>query len=137
MPAFELLDSRFETGFGSPRLDLLADHLGSFGIVLGTALQDWRGQDLAAVAMSLTLAGPSNETLIGAHPLGDPIAPLVALAKNLAREGSSIARGDVVITGSWTGVRHIPPGSSATVKIGGDTVLELSVRDSASIEEGK
>lgn len=136
MPALELLDSRYETGFGSPRLDLLADHLGNFGVVLGAALQDWRGRDLAAVAMSLSLAGPRHETVSGAHPLGDPIAPLLALAKHLAREGNSIARGDVVITGSWTGVRHISPGSVATVKIGGDTVLEVSVGDRAPIGEG-
>ena len=114
-------------GFGSPRLDLLADHLGNFGIVLGTALPDWRERDLAAVAMSLALAGPKPETVSGAHPLGDPIAPLVALAKHLARHGNSITPGDVVITGSWTGVRQVSAASHASVIIDENVVLELSV----------
>ena len=127
MPALELLDSRYETGFASPRLDLLADHLGNFGIVLGAALQDWRKRDLAAVAMSLALAGPTSEAVNGAHPLGDPTAPLVALAKHLARDGHSIAAGDVVITGSWTGVRQVSAGSNATVIVDQKAALELSV----------
>jgi len=134
MPALELLDSRYETGFGSPRLDLLADHLGNFGIVLGAALQDWRERDLAAVAMSLALAGPTSETVSGAHPLGDPIAPLVALAKHLARDGDSIAPGDVVITGSWTGVRQVSVASHAMVIVDENVVLELSVGEPAPFD---
>jgi 2-keto-4-pentenoate hydratase len=133
MPALELLDSRYEAGFGSPRLDLLADHLGNFGIVLGPALQDWHERDLAAVVMSLALAGPIPEVVSGAHPLGDPIAPLVALAKHLARDGHSIAPGDVVITGSWTGVRQVSVASLATVSIDRNVVLELSVGEPAPI----
>jgi 2-keto-4-pentenoate hydratase len=133
MPALELLDSRYETGFGSPRLDLLADHLGNLGIVLGSVLRDWRERDLGALAMSLALAGPRPETVGGAHPLGDPIAPLVALAKHLARNGESIAPGDVVITGSWTGVREVPVASLATVLVDENVVLELSVGQPAPI----
>lgn len=133
MPALELLDSRYEAGFGSPRLDLLADHLGNFGVILGSVLRDWRERDLAAVAMSLALAGPSPETVSGAHRLGDPIAPLVALAKHLARNGDSIAPGDVVITGSWTGVRQVPVASLATVLVDENVVLELSVGEPAPI----
>ncbi|HEV8260324.1 MAG TPA: fumarylacetoacetate hydrolase family protein [Burkholderiales bacterium] len=127
MPALELLDSRYEAGFGSPRLDLLADHLGNFGIVLGSVLQGWRERNLAAVEMSLVVAGSKPETVNGAHPLNDPVAPLVALAKHLAREGDSIAPGDVVITGSWTGVRHVSVVSNATVMVDQKAVLELSV----------
>jgi len=134
MPALEILDSRYETGFDSPRLDLLADHLGNFGIVLGTALQDWRERDLAAVAMSLALAGPTSGTVSGAHPLGDPIAPLVALARHLARDGHSITPGDVVITGSWTGVRQVSVASHAMVIIDDNVVLELSVGEPASFD---
>lgn len=133
MPALELLDSRYETGFGSPRLDLLADHLGNFGVILGSALRDWRERDLTAVAMSLALAGPRPETVSGAHPLGDPIAPLVALANHLARDGDSMAPGDVVITGSWTGVRQVSVVSVATVIVDKNAVLELSVGEPASI----
>lgn len=127
MPALELLDSRYEAGFSSPRPDLLADHLGNFGIVLGDVLPNWRERDLAAVAISLVLAGPKAETINGSHPLNDPIAPLVALAKHLAREGKSIAPGDVVITGSWTGVRQISLASKATVVVDQKAALELSV----------
>lgn len=127
MPALELLDSRYETGFGSPRLDLLADHLGNFGIILGSELRNWRERDLAAVAMSLVVAGPRRETVSGAHPLGDPIAPLVALARQLARDGDSIAPGDMVITGSWTGVRQVSAASHASVIVDESVLLELSV----------
>jgi 2-keto-4-pentenoate hydratase len=133
--ALELLDSRYEAGFGSPRLDLLADHLGNFGVVLGGVLRDWRKRDLGGVAMSLALAGPSAETVSGAHPLGDPIAPLVALATHLARNGESIAPNDVVITGSWTGVRQVPVASVATVLVDEDVVLELCLGQPAPIGE--
>lgn len=134
MPALELLDSRYEAGFGSPRFDLLADHLGNFGIILGSALRNWRERDLAAVAMSLVLEGPRPEIVSGAHPLGDPIAPLVALAGHLARDGDSIAPGDVVITGSWTGVRQVSVASLATVIVDENVMLELSVGEPASFD---
>jgi len=134
MPALEILDSRYETGFDSPRLDLLADHLGNFGIILGRALQDWRERDLASVPMSLVLAGPKAETVSGAHPLGDPIAPLVALARYLARDGDSIAPGAVVITGSWTGVRQVSAGSLAKVTVDDNVMLELSVGEPAPFD---
>jgi 2-keto-4-pentenoate hydratase len=133
MPALELLDSRYAAGFDSPRLDLLADHLGNFGVILGRVLRDWRERDLGALTMALALAGASPEKVNGAHPLGDPIAPIVALAKHLARNGESIARGDVVITGSWTGVRQVPVASLATVLVDENVVLELSVGQPAPI----
>lgn len=127
MPAFELLDSRYEKGFGSPRLDLLADHLGNFGIVLGNHIPDWRTRNLGALTLSLALLAPAAETIKGAHPLGDPMAPLLALAKHLANEGSAIASGDLVITGSWTGVRHLTIGSSAMVTVEAQTALQLTI----------
>jgi 2-keto-4-pentenoate hydratase len=83
--------------------------------------------------MSLALAGPTSESVSGAHPLGDPIAPLVALASHLARDGHSIAPGDVVITGSWTGVRQVSVASHAMVKVDDTVVLELSVGDPAPL----
>jgi 2-keto-4-pentenoate hydratase len=135
MPALELLDSRYEAGFDSPRLDLLADHLGNVGVILGSELRDWRKRDLGAVAISLALAGPSSETISGAHPLCDPIAPLVALARHHARNGESIAPGDVVITGSWTGVRRVAAASVATVLVDENVVLELSIGQPAPIGE--
>jgi 2-keto-4-pentenoate hydratase len=131
MPAVELLDSRYEAGFGSPRLDLLADHLGNFGIILGTELRDWRERNLDAVAISLTLTGSISETVNGAYPLSDPIAPLVALANHLARNGEAIAQGDVVITGSWTGVRQVPNASLAAVLVDEKAMLTLRVGQAA------
>jgi 2-keto-4-pentenoate hydratase len=135
MPALELLDSRFEAGFSSPRLDLLADHLGNFGIVLGAPLQNWRERDLTTLKISLTLTGSTTETINGSHPLGDPIAPLFAFAERLADEGGSIEPGDVVITGSWTGVRTIAAGSRAVVTVDEDVALELTVCGPAQSDE--
>jgi 2-keto-4-pentenoate hydratase len=137
MPALEILDSRYEAGFASPRLDLLADHLGNFGVVLGSALAGWRSRDLSSVSMSLDLTGSDADSVRGVHPLGDPIAPLLALAKHLALQGGSIAAGDVVITGSWTGVRQIFVGSVATVRIDNNTLLELSVGERTRIGGGR
>jgi 2-keto-4-pentenoate hydratase len=131
MPAIELLDSRYEAGCGATRLDQLADHLGNFGVILGNELPDWRVRNLGEVAMSLVLAGPSPETIKGVHAVGDPFAPLVALAKQVARKGESIASGDVVITGSWTGARPVPVESFWKVLVDDNVVLELSFGERA------
>ncbi len=55
------------------------------------------------------------------------MAPILALAKHLANDGSAIAPGDLVITGSWTGVRHITVGSSAMVTVEAQTALQLTI----------
>jgi 2-keto-4-pentenoate hydratase len=131
MPAIELVDSRYQAGCGATRLDQLADHLGNFGVIVGNELPDWRVRNLNAVAMSLVLAGPNPETIKGVHAVGDPFAPLVALAKQVARKGESIAAGDVVITGSWTGVRPVPVESLWKVLVDDDVALQLSFGERA------
>src|SRR5205085_10787904 len=54
--AFELLSCRIEQGFQSPRPLLIADNLGSGGIVLGAPRADWRELNLAEIAISLAIA---------------------------------------------------------------------------------
>jgi 2-keto-4-pentenoate hydratase len=55
--ALELLSCRTEQGFQSPRPLLVADNLGSGGIVVGAPRADWRKLNLRDIGISLNIAG--------------------------------------------------------------------------------
>ena len=62
----------------------------------------------------------------GAHPAGDPLAPLCWLAEFLRGQGQGLQAGQVVITGSYAGAPWVPVGLPVSVRFG--TLGQLSLR---------
>ncbi|MBP7581716.1 MAG: hypothetical protein KA757_11980 [Vogesella sp.] len=115
--ALELIDSRFDAEPKPPFLQALADGLVNQGLHLGPAVP--LAAALAASAMPLRVQqGERDELLDGAHPAGDPLAPLLWLAGYLQQQGQGILPGQAVITGSYAGVIHLQPDEQATLGFG-------------------
>jgi len=125
--AFELLSCRIEQGFQSPRPLLIADNLGSGGIVLGAPRADWRELNLAEIAISLTIADERVVEKRGGNPMGDPLQAVVLLANHLARRRLSWEPGQVIMTGAFAGVHHAKIGQHVETRFEGFEPVTMHV----------
>ena len=119
MAAFELLSCRTEQGFQSPRPLLVADNLGSGGIVLGASRIDWHELDLAQIGISLSIDGKVVVEKRGGNPIGNPLQAVVLLANHLARRGRFWEPGQIIMTGAFAGVHHVKAGQRVEARFEG------------------
>ncbi len=100
MAGIEVADAR---GVDYDELDvplLIADNSMNRGCVLGPAVEDWRGIDLAATAGRMFINGELVGEGHGRDALGHPFEVVAWLANNLNKRGRMLRAGDVVLTGS-------------------------------------
>lgn len=99
MPAFELVDSRFKD-WRANAIDMTADCVGGWGVVLGGHVAPVDGFDLRTIGVVLERNGGLVSTGAGAAALGNPADVLAWLANKMAVFNLGLTRGQVVITGS-------------------------------------
>lgn len=109
MPAVELVDSRFKD-WRANAVDMTADCVGGWGIVLGGRMTSVEALDLRAVGVVLERNGGVVSTGAGAAALGNPAAVLAWLANRLAGHNLGLRSGQVVITGSLVRAEPIERG---------------------------
>lgn len=117
-PAIELLNSRYAEPAPRSTLEKLADCIIQGGIVCGTPRPDWRSIDFAKLEVVLTVDGTDVASFTGSHPVGDPVAPALALVNDL-RKSSGVKAGQIMTTGTWTGVNYVGPDSLAIANFDG------------------
>lgn len=110
-PAFEVVDTRFADYAGTPPLHRLCDFGSNGGLVCGTPNPDWRKFDFTSIGVVLTSDGEVLVDAAGGHPNRDPLLPAVALIEQL-RGGAGVRAGQVVTTGSFTGMRIMEVGKT-------------------------
>ena len=108
LPAFELADSRISTG--ATPFTKVADSVNSGALVTGAPLAGWRNLDLSSIGVRLTHDGAEVATGSSAVLPCDPISALVDLA-NAQPLPAPLASGQVVITGSCTGMLPVRTGT--------------------------
>lgn len=116
--AIELLDSRYAENGPRSTLEKLADCIVQGGIVCSAPRADWRSIDFSKLGVVLTVDGKEIARNTGSHPSGDPVAPMLALA-NALRKTSGISAGQIVTTGTWTGVNFVGADSVAVAQFDG------------------
>ena len=116
--AIELLNSRYAEAGPRSTLEKLADRIIQGGIVCGTPRADWRSIDFAKLEVVLTVDGTDIAAGTGTHPIGDPVAPAVALV-NALRKTSGVKAGQIMTTGTWTGMNFVGPDSLAVANFDG------------------
>jgi len=108
-PAIEIVDSRYSTYPKTPLLDRVADFHSNGAFVQGEPLDNWRDLDLVNLEVELVIDGQSVVRKIGGHASKDPLLPAVSLANDL-RLGGGIVAGQLVTTGTYTGLTFAKPG---------------------------
>ena len=109
-PAIEMVASRFaEIGSVSP-LEAMADNIAHDGLVIGAEVPDWRARDLNDLKVRQSCGGTVQVERRGSSPPGDPLLSLTRLANHLPAFGLHLQAGQVVTTGSWTGLLFVEGG---------------------------
>lgn len=76
------------------------------------SIPDWEREDLSAMPVRALLDGMTVASGTGAAVLGHPLNPLVWLAETLVRHGGRLRRGEMILTGTCTGITKIRPGQT-------------------------
>ncbi len=113
-PAIEVLDSRYTDVDAVDPLSALADSLSHHALVVGPAIPDWQGIDLAQEGVRLLVDGQEIKRRT-ANPAGPMLRLVVWLANEGAHWAGGLQAGQVVTTGSWTAKDFVAPGASVRV----------------------
>jgi 2-keto-4-pentenoate hydratase len=120
----EVAECRFPSTALPPLPAILADGSASGRYIFGDAIPSWQA-GLADIEVGLEVDGREIRRGTGIDVMGDPLRPLLWLAEERRRLGEGLRAGEVISTGSMTGMLPIRPsqrvvahfGSSATVEI--------------------
>ncbi len=118
LPAIEVVDSRLRGYPDAPLLDRIADCMSNGAFVAGAARADWRDFDLETIDVELIVGERSVVHRAGGHPTKDPLLPAVALVNDL-RGGMGVRAGQIVTTGTYTGLNFAKPGQTVAVTFRG------------------
>jgi 2-keto-4-pentenoate hydratase len=118
LPAIEIVDSRI-TGWDISIVDTVADNASSGLYVLGTTPKALSQVDLRLCGMVLTHQGEPVSVGAGAACLGNPLNAVTWLAATMARMGSPLRAGDVVLSGALGPMVPVTPGAVYEARISG------------------
>jgi len=127
-PAIELVETRFESWEGPPGLAKLADIGSNGGFCFGAGSSEWRSRDLARPRVTLEIDGKRVAERVGGNTAGHPLRTLVWLANHTGRLGHGLKAGDIVTTGSHTGLVFAGEDSRVVARVAelGEANLVLS-----------
>lgn len=103
-PAVELVVSRYQDPSKVSLPEAIADSVAHDGLVCGADVPGWREMDLPNLTVRQTYAGQVQVEQVGGNPSVDPVVALHWLANFLPSIGMTLEAGQVVTTGSCTGL---------------------------------
>lgn len=105
----ELCETRLADWAEAPALWRVADFQSHGAFVLGSGTRDWRSLDYARQEAQLRVNGRPVARAVGGHPARELPAMVAWAVRHCARRGMPLQAGDVVTTGSWTGLTAVMP----------------------------
>ena len=124
----ELAECRFiHDALFPPLPAILADGAGSGTIIHGPAIEDWRNRDIAGQEATLSSDGCLRRKGTAGAALDHPVVPLTWLANELSRTGVGMKEGQMVSTGTLTGMLAPKPGETYVADFGPFGSVEVSI----------
>ena len=125
IPAIEIVSPRLDhpIKYGAP--SAIADCGVNGGLVLGAATLDWQAIDLATHAVRLVIDGEQKAAGTGALVLGHPLNVLAWFVNRYTAGGRTLPAGQIVSTGTTTGLVILEPGQTALADFGSLGSVEL------------
>jgi 2-keto-4-pentenoate hydratase len=115
IPVIEVVDSRVE-GWETTAGSAVADNALAARVVHGDRIADLDAVDLALDGVEVRRNGERVATGVGADVLGSPARVVAWLAGALAERGERLDAGDLVSTGSLTGLIPLDPGDTVEAR---------------------
>ena len=124
--AIEVVGTRFAGGLqGKGGLLTTAD--GGVNIALATGRwAEFHGQDFRSHAVVMAINGVEKGAGTGSRALGDPLEVLLWLANHLSSRGMGLRKGDIVSTGTCTGLDAVHPGDVVRADFGTLGLVEIA-----------
>lgn len=124
--AIEVVGTRFAGGIaGKGRALVTADCGANIAFVGGAWHRDWRSLDLKAHAVAMSVNGTVRGTGTGSRALGDPMNVLLWLANQQSAQGRGLKVGEIVSTGTCTGLDPVAPGDTVSADFGNLGAVEI------------
>jgi 2-keto-4-pentenoate hydratase len=118
-PGLELAECRFIHDAAFPPLPaILADGAGASTIVYGPPIDDWKTRDIAGQEVVLNCNGKMRRKGSAGAALDHPVVPLTWLANELSRTGIGLKAGQMISTGTLTGMLKPGPGETYVADFG-------------------
>lgn len=118
-PGIEIAECRFIHDEKFPPLPaILADGAGGGALVYGQAIEDWREQDIAEQEVVLYCDGERRRSGTAKAALTHPMVQLTWLANELSRTAVGLKAGQIVSTGTLTGMLRPKPGETYLADFG-------------------
>ncbi|WNJ99168.1 fumarylacetoacetate hydrolase family protein [Thalassospiraceae bacterium LMO-JJ14] len=117
--AVEVVGCRFEGGFKGAGISVcISDFSFNAALVCGPEIDGWRDMDMAGVGAAITLNGEPGNAGTGAAVLGNPLLALQWAATEAQSIGLPFRKGDIITTGTMTGVTPVKPGDEVLCDFG-------------------
>jgi len=117
--AIEVVDTRLGEWREAGDWWRLADNQINGALVLGSGRENWQELDPQQQGVELLFDGKVQVSSKGTHPMGDPCALLSWIGNHCAGRCGGLKAGDVIITGTWTGLLFVEPGTEVTARFAG------------------
>ena len=124
----EVAECRIRMGNLPPLPGILADGSASGRYVFGDEIKDWRSR-IATMPVVLEVDGAHRRHGSGADVMGDPLAPLLWLANERRHWGDGLRAGEMVSTGSTTGMLPVKGGQTVRARFGDFAEVHIMFED--------
>jgi len=124
VPCIEVVDSRFGAIIGPPGSCLIADNGVASALVVGESLSldEDAVREIGSMPVRLLIEGHDPVEGTASMALGHPLRALAAAAQIAIDLGRPIGAGEVVSTGTCTGLTPVEPGIAVTGSVGSGSI---------------
>jgi 2-keto-4-pentenoate hydratase len=125
----ELCDTRLANWKTASALWRLADFQLNAALVIGSGTSNWRSIDFTRQRAELWVDGACTIAATGAHPYGNPIRLLPWLAAHNAGRCGGLRAGNIITTGTWTGMQFVAPGAEVIARFPGIGEARVAIQN--------
>ena len=103
-PAIEICESRYKNAAVIDNMSILADNISNGALILGPSWIGWRNLQIDRQPVEVFFDDEIIISHCGGNKAGNVFRLLVWIANHLNYKGIGIKKGQVITTGSWTGI---------------------------------
>jgi 2-keto-4-pentenoate hydratase len=126
-PAIEIIASRFVDHCLQDPLTVLADSLNNGALLYGAGRADRCDIDQTRQPVELYFNGDKRIDAIGGNPAGDILRIVTWLANHVAHRCGGLRAGQIVTTGSCTGMQLAMPGTAVRAVFAGLGSIDIAI----------